>query len=174
MKTISDRDLAKLVDAARSGEEAAMAALIEATQSELFRFLVFLTGNRVLAQDIAQDAYIKVMESLSSLRDSNTFSAWLFRTAKNIYIDHTRSPRNAKHEDIDELVNLAMDEDQAAAVREVQDLLKELEAEDRYAMLLVYLEGYSYAEAADRLGISEDAMRSRLHRIREHLAKRKA
>lgn len=169
MKNISTDELSKLVDAARGGEERALAALIHATEKDLFRFLVFLTGNRALAQDIAQDTYIKIIEKLPELRDSSVFSSWLFRTAKNLFIDYKRSPRNAGHEDIAEMTELAANSEQAEAFREAQDLLKPLDPEDRYALLLVYLEGLSYEEAATRLGIKEDALRSRLHRLRQQL-----
>lgn len=170
MKKIPRTELSLLVRAARSGREADLAALVRATEKELFRFLVFLTGNRALAQDLAQDTYIKVIDSLSQLREDDGFSSWLFRTAKNLYLDHLRSPRNRPHENWENLAGLAAEATQADAIRELQDLLQPLEPEDRYGLLLVYLEGLSYAEAASRLEISEDALRSRLHRLRNQLA----
>lgn len=174
MKNIDDKKLAKLVIAAQKGEESSLAELIKATEQELMKFLMFLVGNRPLAQDLAQDTYIKVIDSLSQLRDPMGFSSWFLRVAKNLYIDHVRSPRNSEKDDVNELVDLAIDEDQAQAVREVQDLLQPLEPQDRYAVLLVYLEGYSYDEAASMVGITENALRSRLHRAKDQmLAKRR-
>ncbi len=169
MKKISREELGTLVRAARSGREADFTALVRATERDLFRFLVFLTGNRALAQDIAQDTYIKVIENLSQLREDTGFSSWLLRTAKNLYLDHLRSPRNSAHENWEDLTHLSVDSSGREAMRELQDLLQPLGPDDRYGLLLVYLEGYSYAEAADRLGITEDALRSRLHRLRSQI-----
>lgn len=171
MKRIPREELSRLVREARGGGEPALAALVRATEKDLVRFLVFLTGNRALAQDLAQDTYLKVLESLFQLRDDAGFSSWLLRTAKNLYLDHVRSPRNKPHEDWEALVSLAAESGQAEAVRELRDLLQPLTPDDRYGLLLVYLEGLSYAEAAERLAISEDALRSRLHRLRAHLSR---
>ena len=162
-------EIAKLVVAAQAGKEAAFGSLVRATQDDLFRFLMFLVGNRQLAQDIAQDAYIKAIENLASLREPGAFLGWLFRLAKNLYLDHVRSPKNAEALDVQELVDLAAEPDQAEAMLEIRDLLEPLTPEDRYGFLLVYLQGYSYAEAATLVGISENAMRSRLHRARNNI-----
>lgn len=170
MKSISNQELKKLVDAARSGKEADLAALIRATEKDLYRFLLFLVNNEALAQDLVQDTYIKVIEHLGELEDSAKFQSWLFRMAKNLFLDHLRSPRNAAYEDVSALEELEAEPDQLDALRAIQDLMAPLGPEDRFAILLVYLHGYSYAEAAEALNVTEDALRSRLHRARATLS----
>lgn len=169
-KLSSKEDLTEFVKRAKAGDEDALKELIIRTQVELLRFLTFLCGNRQLAQDLLQDSYIKALENLKKLQDPKAFRSWLLRLAKNLFLDHVRSPKNSAHQELDEIQELAANGNNAEILVELESILSSLSPEERYGMLLVYLEDYSYAEAATELGISENALRSRLHRSRNKLA----
>ncbi|HEX4925767.1 MAG TPA: RNA polymerase sigma factor [Bdellovibrionales bacterium] len=158
--------MTKLVLGAQSGDEGALSDLIEATQRELFRFTYYLCGNNQLAHDLCQDTFIKVLEGIGNLKEPHRFKSWLFTMAKNLYLDHNKSSKNKGHVSLDSSPDLESSEDKQK-VMEIRQALSHLEAEERIPLLLVDLEGHSYQEAAQIIGISEDALRSRLHRARQ-------
>jgi RNA polymerase sigma-70 factor, ECF subfamily len=164
--------LTQTVLAAQGGDESALAELIEQTQKELFRFAYYLTGNNQLAHDLCQDTFIKVLENISSLKEPHRFKSWLFRMAKNLYLDHIKSSKNKGHVAIDSaLPDLQSNEDKQR-VLEIRQALSHLETDERIPLLLVDMEGHSYDEAAQIMGITEDALRSRLHRARQAFSQR--
>jgi RNA polymerase sigma-70 factor, ECF subfamily len=164
-------ELKKAVVAAKAGDPDALAYIIESTQKELYRFTYFLCGNNQLAHDICQDTFIKVLESIRGLKEPERFRSWLFKSAKNLYLDHIKSSKNKGHVGMESLPDLATNEDKQRTA-EIRQALSHLETDERLPLLLVDLEGYSYEEAAQIVGISEDALRSRLHRARQTFSER--
>ncbi len=157
-----------LAEAACSGDQKAFGLLIEKTQARLFRFTLALCGNRQLAEDLCQEAYLKAFSRLSTLENGKAFLDWLFQITKNQYLDHVRSKasRTVSTEDepiADESTSSA-DFAEALAVHEA---LSQFEPEDRWLLLLVDLEERTYREAAEQLSITEDAVRTRLFRLRK-------
>lgn len=160
--------LEEQVRRAQEGDERALAFLIEATQERLYRFFLYLSANPQLSADLTQDTFIKVLENLHTLREPAGFVSWLLKTGKNLFLDHVRSPRSQEHAELESAPEseLAVSRDLDLVVR-IHRALERLEPEDRLVLLLVDLEEHSYAEAAKILGISENAVRSRLHRARQ-------
>jgi RNA polymerase sigma-70 factor, ECF subfamily len=170
-------EIEKLVERARAGDEPALAVLIARTQDRLFRFLYTLCGNRELAQDIVQECYVEVISRISQLRASSAFMSWLFEIGKNRFLDHVKSPRQKSEPFEEGSVERALVEQDPNPVNamdiavQVHRALQSLDVHDRLLILLVDQEGYSYRETADILGVTEDAVRSRLHRARVEFAK---
>jgi RNA polymerase sigma-70 factor (ECF subfamily) len=166
-KSLNEADgLLKLVTEAQTGDEAALSRLIENTQNDLFRFTYYLCGNNQLAHDLCQDTFIKVLENIAKLKEPERFKSWLFRMAKNLYLDHVKSSKNKGHVGMESVPDLQSAEDKETAL-EIRQALSHIETEERILLLLVDLEGHSYGEAAQIVGITEDALRSRLHRVRQ-------
>jgi RNA polymerase sigma-70 factor, ECF subfamily len=161
-----NQDLTPYVLSAQKGDESALSYLIESTQKDLFRFTYYLTGNTQLAHDLCQDTYIKVLEKIRSLKEPDRFKSWLYRMTKNLYLDHIKSSKNKGHVSLDGAIPEMVTGEDKQKVMEIRQALSHLETEERIPLLLVDLEGYSYEEAAQMIGISEDALRSRLHRAR--------
>ena len=160
--------ISEFVSRAQAGDSSAYTDLIEATQSRLFRFCLTLTGDRVLSEDLCQDAYIKVLARIGSLEKPGAFMDWLFRITRNLYLDHIRSGQ-ARETELDEAAMESRDPRSAdlAEVMSIHRALAQIEPEDRWLLLLVDLEERSYQEAAEALGVSEDSVRSRLFRLRK-------
>lgn len=158
-----------LVVRARKGDEAAIAELIDAVQDRLFRFLVLLCGNQELARDLCQDTLIQAIDSLDKLKNPEGFGSWLFKTAKSRFLDHVRRPANAAGPALEEIPETEFDPDGLSkeSSLHVQQILASLKEEERLVLLLIDLEGRSYEEAAEVIGITENAVRSRLHRARK-------
>lgn len=162
-----DNLLEKLVERAAEGDEKAISELVTQTQDRMYRFCMYLCANPSLAQDICQDAYVKALENLKKLKNKQAFISWMYRIIRNLFLDHLKAADNKEKINI-ETMNLedatGKDPDLIAGVWET--LLK-MSPKDRFSLLLVDMEGYSYGEAAEIIGISEDALRSRLHRARK-------
>jgi RNA polymerase sigma-70 factor (ECF subfamily) len=156
--------LAALVEAARAGDERAMGELVRATQDRLFRFVFLLGADRALANDLCQDAYLYALEHLSELREPAALQGWLSTIARNKFLDHVKSPRHSASAPLEAAPELPAPD--LETVQQVRQALSKLDAEDRSLILLVDLEGHSYGEAAELLGISEAALTSRLRRAR--------
>jgi RNA polymerase sigma-70 factor, ECF subfamily len=163
-------EIEKLVRSAQKGDEGALSLLIQKTQKNLYRFCCYLASNESLAQDLCQDAYIKALENIGRLKKPDKFLSWLFTTAKNLFLDHQRSPATQRAEPLDSVENSVAQAPKTDLRIQIQETLDKLPADERLVLLLVDLEGYSYSEAAEILGISEDAVRSRLHKARKLFA----
>jgi len=160
--------LEDLVEAAKRGDEGALSRLIERSQTRLFRFCLYLTGDPRLSEDLCQDTYVKVLEKLKSLRSAADFHGWLYRTAKNLYIDQWRRAKRLEPLPLD-----SEPERRGAPAERLPDLALEIRAalasldpEHQVLLLLIDQQGHSYKEAAAILGLSEAAVTSRIHRIR--------
>ncbi len=81
---------AEVVAALRRHDPQQMEQLIELYQHRLFRYLLFLTGSRDLAQDLFQETWLRVLERGSQYSGRARFETWMFAIARNLMIDHTR------------------------------------------------------------------------------------
>ena len=164
-------DLSSIVKLAQNGDEKAISELVEFFQKDLLRFCIYLSGNSLLGQDLCQDTFIRALENLKQLKDPAKIKSWLFQTAKNHFLNHVKSPKNAAADEIDSIdepIGLSTDAELSLAV---QNTLSKLEIEERLVILIVDLEENSYTEAAETLGVTEAAVRSRLHRARQNFMK---
>lgn len=161
-----------LVHAAARGDRDAFGALIEATQHRLFKFCLYLSGDRIVAEDLCQESYLRAYGRLRDLTKAEAFLDWIFRIAKNLFIDQVRSGRSRETElTEDQLASLGVEDSDLSEIIAVHKSLSQFEPEDRYLLLLVDCEGRTYREAADMMEISEDAVRSRLFRLRQEFLK---
>lgn len=166
--TNNNPDLAALAKKIKSGDKEAFARLIELTQNRLLRFTLALTGDRALAEDLCQETYVKAYTAIRSLEKNEALMDWLFKIVKNLHLDFVRARgnQNASLEDANLDAVCADSADQAQLIA-VHRALSQFEPEDRHLLLLIDLEERSYAEAGHILGISEDAVRTRVFRLRK-------
>lgn len=143
----------------------------------LRRFARVLTGNIVDADDVVQASLEKAMLNLDQWQPDTRLDRWLFRIARNSWIDDRRRAHNSKrHDDVSEMVDLAGDDGVAvteanAEARMVRAAVDQLPADQRDVVALVILEEYSYREAADALDLPIGTVMSRLSRAKAALAK---
>jgi RNA polymerase sigma-70 factor (ECF subfamily) len=164
-------ELTSLVKRVQKGDEKACGELIEATEASLFKFCLLLSRNREIAEDLCQEAYIKALENITKLENPATFVGWLYQIARNLYIDLTRSAAFRKNVAEEEMPEAASGSDMEAVVI-VHKLLADFAPEERFLLLLIELGGCSYKEAGEHAGMSEDAVRSKLHRLRQAFIQR--
>lgn len=156
---------AAIVRRIQTGDEQAQGELIDLVQIRLFRFCLLLSHNREFAEDLCQDTLIKALQNIQTLKNPETFLGWMYQIAKNLFIDLNRK-RGNQNQFADEVMSPGGNDPNFELILSIQRLLSQFEPEDRFLLLLVELDGHSYKEAADVIGTSEDAVRSKLHRLR--------
>ena len=169
-----DRDLLK-----RCGrrEPGAFEELVELTDRQVYTLAYRLVGDRHEAEDVAQEAYLRVYRSLRSFRGDSRFETWLHRVVANTALNHMRSKSRFGDlaDEPDRILRLAESEPDSAALdaipeqAELSAALSQLPHAQRVAVVLKDVYGFTTAEIAERLGTSEGAIKLRLHRGRRNL-----
>ncbi|HZD03350.1 MAG TPA: sigma-70 family RNA polymerase sigma factor [Longimicrobiales bacterium] len=160
----------EVVRRAQRLDPAALSSLYEVYFPRVYGYAYLQLGDVQLAEDVASDVMLKLLESLKSLRFRGVpFRAWVFRVAHNRVIDvHRRRRRRPEVGLHDEIV--AAQEDPAAAMdrsldrRRLQAALLRLTEEQRQVIILKFIEGFDNASAARVLGRSQGAVKSLQHR----------
>ena len=144
---------------------------VEATRGALMRFLVALCcGDSALADDIAQEAYMKAYVALPTIRDDSRFKAWLFRTAYNTFLNNKRRSTvvAAPYEAALEVAG-GEGADAGFAYQDLYAALNLLTDVERTSVLLYYMEDYPVREIAEMQQTTPEAVRQHLSRGRRHL-----
>jgi RNA polymerase sigma factor (sigma-70 family) len=145
--------------------------------ARVYRLAYRLTGNTHDAEDLTQEVFVRVFRSLATY-SPGTFEGWLHRITTNLFLDMARRRQRIRFEGLGEetTARLSGAEPTPAQVfddrhldGDVQAALKALPPEYRAAVILCDIEGLSYEEIADTLGIKLGTVRSRIHRGRAQL-----
>lgn len=159
---------ALLVARIRSGDEDAFEALVGRYQAPLFRYLRGFVGDPEQARDLLQETFLRAYRSLGSLDDPGLLRSWLYRIAHNQACSLLRRRRLVSWLPLGFLQtgsHPAPDRSAIEAAR-VEEALAQLPIEQRAPLLLHLVAGFSYAEVATLLEVSEGAVRMRISRGR--------
>jgi RNA polymerase sigma-70 factor, ECF subfamily len=168
------------VDQARQGDQQAFGQLVRAYQRPVFNLTYRLLGNEHEAEDAAQETFLRAYASLKQYSPDHKFSTWIFSIANHHCIDRLRKRRVTlvSIDDNPVLENLVGDQPQPEGHalarergREVQRMLEYLDPDYRTPLVLRYWEDYSYEEIAAAMELSVAAVKSRLFRARQQMAK---
>jgi RNA polymerase sigma-70 factor (ECF subfamily) len=170
----SDNELiAKSLQRGRAGASAAFGTLVRRYRKLVISVAYRLCGDAALAEDIAQDAFIRVWDRLADYRPSGNFKAWLVRIATNLTIDALRKRRPAVDIEDVSLVATGQGPEAAALSGEraavVRAALMRLPVQSRTVLVLREYEMLSYREMADALDIPLGTVKSRLNDARRRL-----
>lgn len=169
----ADRDK-EWVRRARGGDRAAFAALVEAHYDRIFRFACKWCGNRADAEDITQEAAIKLGRAIHTYDGRAAFSSWLYRLVINCAIDWQRRTARHKNASVDGAEALAvadgMDAEAALYARQKLAQMDVLPEKERTALLLVLGEGLSHGEAARVMACKESTVSWYIFEARRKLA----
>jgi RNA polymerase sigma-70 factor (ECF subfamily) len=153
-----------LVLRARDGDQDAVARLIERHRVGLIKVSANILRDPAEAEDVAQEAFIKVFNQLGVLRDDYGFKRYLYQIAVRLCIDRMRRIRpdvqsevhagTTKRDDIESRVH-------------IERVLAKLPTDLRTTLVLREIEGFDYSEIAEILEIPVGTVRSRLHSARE-------
>lgn len=141
-------------------------------KQDVYRYLCSLTHNTAEAEDLLSETFLRALKRLPFFRGDCAARTWLFGIARNVWLESLRKRRPAL--DLDDLLDwyledrFATDSDARETLRRVRDLLTQKD-ERSSRVLYMRAEGYTYAEIAARLGISENSARVIEHRTRTWL-----
>ena len=174
----------ELVRQAAHGSTAAFEQLVLTYQTQVYNLALRMAGNQEDALDLSQEAFLKAWRGLSSYRFDSAFSTWLYRLTSNVCIDFLRRQKKQKSiplqftdEDNEErelsVPDPAPGPEEALLARSEREqvalALSRLEPEYREALTLRVINGLSYTEIAQILGIREGTVKSRIARAREKM-----
>jgi RNA polymerase sigma-70 factor (ECF subfamily) len=143
---------------------------VEGTQKAFRRFLVALCcGDAQLADDIAQESYIKAYLACDDICDASKFRAWIFRIGYNTFLNHKRSQKVTVDYEDAVVMHSDIKTDAAFKYQELYAALRSLPEKERMSILLFYIEGYAIKEISEIVGASQDAVKQHLSRGRNHL-----
>jgi len=160
-----------------SERSAAWASIVAEHSARVYRLAYRLTGNRQDAEDLTQDVFVRVFRSLDTFEPGN-FVGWLHRITTNLFLDRARRAARIRMDGFAEgaenqlLGSHVLPEDavhDAGFDPDVEEALASLPEKFRVAVVLCDIEGLSYDEIADVLGVKVGTVRSRIHRGRMQL-----
>jgi RNA polymerase sigma-70 factor, ECF subfamily len=177
-KSTTGVEIRRLVERAQTGDRAALEELYLIHFDRIYSYLHMTVGNRHDAEDLTTQTFLRMLESIGRFRfQAAPFSAWLFRIAHNLSMDHFRANRRWQpEEDVPEAPGSeersAEDEAfQAIGRQSMLDLIDSLSQEQQQVLTLKFVFGFSNGEAATILEKSEGAIKSLQHRALVSLQK---
>ena len=156
-----------VVRAAVAGDLDAFETLVRTFQEPLWRFLRAMVRDTTLAEDLAQETFLRAYDRLDTFAFRSRFSTWLFTVARNLAVDAIRQRERRRLL----LVRLGPDTTppDAGLRTEVAAAVDSLSHKLREALLLVEVMGFTCREAGEILGIAEGTVKSRLYHARARL-----
>jgi len=175
---VDDDEDAALMQAVARGDRGAFARLFDRHQGAVVRFCARFVGDPAVAEELAQDIFVKVYRGAGRYRPQARFTTWLFRVATNHCLNELRRPARRSEQSVE-----PAEEDspslldatpggttpvEALEAREVEAALRgamaAMSARERAAFSLCRFEGLAYREVAEALEASEAAVKSLIHR----------
>ena len=178
----------EVVALARPGQEAAYRELVRRYERPVFSLVYRMVRDRELAEDLAQETFVKALNAIDSYRPEFKFSSWIFKIANNAAIDHLRrreldtlSLDGSPHAETPEAIEataLQIGDRQETALEEVEarelggeieTAIARLRPEYRSCILLRHVDGRAYEEIAEILGLPLGTVKTYIHRARNEL-----
>jgi RNA polymerase sigma-70 factor (ECF subfamily) len=176
--TAQSADLRRLVDLAQQGDREALESLYLIHFDRIYSYLHMSVGNRHDAEDLTTQTFLKMLESIGKFRfRSAPFSAWLFRIAHNLAMDHFRSARRWQpEEEVPEppgQEELSAEDEAMHSIGRASmlDLIEGLSPEQQQVLTLKFVFSFGNAEVATILGKTDGAVKSLQHRALASLQK---
>src|SRR5204862_2930140 len=171
-------DLRRLVDFAQRGDREALEALYLLHFDRVYSYLHLSVGNRHDAEDLTTQTFLKMLEAIGKFRfQSAPFSAWLFRIAHNLAMDHFRAARRWQpEEEVPEppgLEGMSAEEEALHSIGRASmlELIDGLSHEQQQVLTLKFVFNFGNGEVATILGKTEGAIKSLQHRALVSLQK---
>ena len=190
---LSNLDLTNLPDAdvvalAQQGQDAAFRELVRRYERPVFSLISRMVRDRELAEDLAQDTFVKVLNHIDRYRPEFKLSSWLFKIANNVAIDHLRKRQiptismdgspNAGNADAVESTRFEIGDQRESALAEmesrelgaaIEKAIATLRPEYRACIMLRHVEDRSYEEIAATLDLPLGTVKTYIHRARHEL-----
>ncbi|OUM95231.1 MAG: RNA polymerase sigma factor SigW [Thermobacillus sp. ZCTH02-B1] len=178
---------ARLARRALKGDHQAFAEIVALYQDKLYHLAFRMLGSRQEAEDVTQEAFLRVYRNLDRYDEGMKFSTWIYRIATNLCIDRLRKRKqtfsldaeSAEHEGLDGYAFIPGDDrtpENEMLLTETQRIVREaietLPAKYKSVMVLRYLHDLSLQEIGEVLDMPVTTVKTRVHRGREFLRKK--
>lgn len=168
----------KLIQSIRKGNTRAFSELVNRYKDLVYTLALRMLGNRVEAEEVSQDTFIKVFNSLERFKGDSKISTWIYRIAYNASLDRIRLRKSRTFLDVGDMEDFIFTEMDTALdkmVREergrlVGQCLAKLPSEDAGLLTLFYFEEKSLLEIEHILNVPVSSLKVRLFRARKKLA----
>lgn len=173
----------ELVELSKEGDEEAFATLVNKYKGKVFNLAFSLTQNREIADDLAQEAFIKAYFGLPRFKFKSEFGTWLYRITINLIKDYLREKKIMRKISINDIKESSFLKEDEVRKREnekseeekrkfVYKFIRALPEKHQIIIFLRDIHGFSYGEITKILKISPGTVDSRLHRARKLLQKK--
>jgi RNA polymerase sigma-70 factor (ECF subfamily) len=168
----------RVIEQAAAGDRASAELLIRTHQASLYSYMVRLSGRPDIAEDIVQDAFVRILANLNRFDPRFRFSTWLFTIAKRLYVNAMQKHRPVYDSDVVGAARGSSQEPSAPAIRDeersrarecLDRALEGLSEDQRQIMLLFHQQEWPIALIAGYMNMPEGTIKSHLHRGRKKL-----
>lgn len=131
----------------------------------------YFCGDISLASDAAQEIFIKVWEKLDTFRNESSISTWIYRITVNtclLYLRKSSSKKEIRTNSLPQLVTETYSNEKDEQLQQMYQCIQKLE-ETNKMIILMTLDGIEYPEISEVIGITEETLRVRIHRIKKSL-----
>src|SRR5687767_8584451 len=178
--TMSDRQTeAEIIGACKRGDRDAFHSLFETHKDRVYTIAFHYSGDESMARDVTQQVFLKLFTSISQFHEDSQFTTWLYRIVANACTDEHRKRRRfvpfSPEIEVKTMVAKGSQEEayhRREVAASVRGAIAELTPKLRLPILLKYVEGLSYDEIAESLGLSIGTVSSRLNRGHKMLARK--
>jgi RNA polymerase sigma-70 factor (ECF subfamily) len=158
-----------------AGESASQRLLYERYVNAMYHIVIRMVGKAEDAEDVIQDTFIKVFNSLGSFRKDSTLGAWIKRIAINSALNFLKKEKRTQTVQLDERFNESPEEDvevTSISMKRIHNAIKSLPDGSRAVLTLFLLEGYQHKEIASILDITESTSKTQYRRGKQLLKER--
>lgn len=168
----------RLIEQAAAGNRSAASRLIQGHQASLYAYMLRMSGRPEVAEDIVQDAFVRVLANLDRFDPRFRFSTWLFTIAKRLYVNACQKYKPVFDSDVvgawegkDEspAAPTIAHEQQTRARSAIDRALQALSHEQREIIILFHQQEWPITQIADFMGMPEGTVKSHLHRGRRKM-----
>lgn len=156
----------ELLDKARQGNKHCLNLLLKNNYQMLYGFLIKLTGDKDLAEDLVQDTLLKASLNITKFRGESKFSSYLIKIGINTHKNYLRKNKiRTEHDDFEFKTSYDMEDDLINYIRfkEALNYLNNMSYEKRISFILKHYYGYSIEAISEILKVSQGTTKSRIH-----------
>lgn len=176
----------ELIERLKQGDEAAFKQIVESSQGLVYNTALGIVQNPEDAEDVAQEVFVQLYESIKGFKGESKLSTWLYRVTVSKAMDHLRKKKRKKRfafvqslfgmndelvHDPPDFVHPGVTLDNKEKAKELFKAINELPEKQKTAFTLNRIEGLSYQEISEIMKLSVASVESLLHRARKNLRK---
>ena len=167
----------QLMEEVRAGQVERLAVLFERHHVKLCNFLLRLTGNQSISEDLVQDVFCRMLKYRSTYKGTSRFTIWMYQIARNSHIDYLRKAKSSLplDEQWEEVASMEPSPAQQAEIGQeialMQRALSQLPMKKREVIILSRFQNLKYKDIAELLGCQIGTVKAHVHRAIKELRK---